>query len=80
MPAKKQSTPTFEESLHRLEEIVDQLDRGDVPLDEALRLYEEGMSLAKVCAEKLSQTELTLKRLGKDMEGHLKLFDTESEE
>jgi exodeoxyribonuclease VII small subunit len=80
MPSKKKESATFEESLRRLEKIVEQLERGDVPLDEALQLYEEGIALSKACGEKLNKAELTLKRLGKDMEGHLKLFDEEGGE
>ena len=80
MTAKKKETPTFEESLHRLEAIVEQLEGGDVPLEEALALYEEGIALSKSCGEKLNRAELTLKRLGKDMEGHLKLFEDEGGE
>lgn len=72
--------PSFEESLRRLEEIVDRLDSGDVPLEESLRLYEEGIALSKACGDTLQRAELTLKRLGKDMEGHLKLFDDSPEE
>lgn len=80
MSTKKKASPSFEESLRRLETIVEQLEGGDVPLDEALQLYEEGIALSKACGEKLNQAELTLKRLGKDMEGHLKLFDDGAEE
>jgi exodeoxyribonuclease VII small subunit len=80
MSAKKQTQTSFEESLQRLEEIVEKLDAGDVPLDEALKLYEEGMAVAKTCGERLSGIEVTLKRLGKEMEGHLKMFSTDEEE
>jgi len=80
MPAKKKETATFEESLRRLESIVEQLERGDVRLDEALNLYEEGIELSKKCSEKLTRAELTLKRLGKDMEGNLKIMEDEGEE
>jgi exodeoxyribonuclease VII small subunit len=72
-------TPTFEESLSRLEEIVNQLEQGDVPLEDSLRLYEEGIGLSKICAQRLSQAELTLKKLGKDLEGNFTLTDEESE-
>jgi exodeoxyribonuclease VII small subunit len=51
-----------------------------VPLEESLRLYEEGIALSRLCGEKLTKAELTLKRLGKDMEGHLALFEDSSEE
>ena len=51
MSAKKKEQPSFEDSLQRLEAIVEQLDRGDVPLEEALRLYEEGITIARTCGE-----------------------------
>jgi len=76
---KEGSLPSFEESLRRLEKIVEQLEQGDVPLEDSMRLYEEGIGLSRACAEKLTQAELKLKRLGKDMEGNFKLFDEESE-
>jgi exodeoxyribonuclease VII small subunit len=81
MATRKQGTgtPTFEESLRRLEEIVNQLEQGDVPLEDSLRLYEEGIGLSKICAQRLSQAELTLKKLGKDLEGNFTLTDEEPE-
>jgi len=66
---------TFEGSLKRLDEIVASLEQGDVPLDEVMKLYEEGVKLSKVCLKKLSEAELTLKRLGKDVDGSFELFD-----
>ncbi len=80
MPAKKKDTGSFEEALHRLENIVQRLEQGDVPLEDALKLYEEGIALSKVCGEKLAQAELRLKRLGKDAEGNLKLFEGDEAE
>ena len=76
---KDAAEQTFDESLRRLEQIVEQMEQGDVPLEESLKLYEEGISLSRVCAQKLQQAELTIKRLGKDLEGSLKLFDEDSE-
>lgn len=75
-PAGKGS---FEESLHRLEDIVNQLEQGSVPLEDSLRLYEEGIQLSKTCAEKLNRAETTLKRLSKDLDGKLTLMDEEQE-
>jgi len=76
---KDAAEQTFDESLRRLEQIVEQMEQGDVPLEESLKLYEEGIALSRVCAQKLQQAELTIKRLGKDLEGSLKLFDEDSE-
>ncbi len=80
MASKKKEAPTFEHSLRRLEEIVQRLEQGDVPLEEALTLYEEGIALSKACGERLTQAELRMKRLGKDAEGNLKLFESEEAE
>ncbi len=77
---KEASEQTFEETLRRLEEIVETLERGEVPLEESLRLYEEGIALSRLCAEKLKQAELSIQKLGKDMEGNLRLFGEEGEE
>jgi exodeoxyribonuclease VII small subunit len=81
MAGKKPATGkgSFEESLHRLEEIVNQLEQGDVPLEDSLRLYEEGIQLSRVCAEKLTRAETTLKKLNKDLDGKLTLMDEEQE-
>ncbi len=73
------SKPSFEETLRRLEDIVNQLDQGDVPLEDSLRLYEEGIGLSRICAERLSQAEVTLKKLGKDLDGNFTLTDEETE-
>lgn len=65
----------FEGQLKRLEEIVNILEQGEVTLDDAIKMYEEGIHISKQCLEKLSQAELKLKRLGKDMDGNFELFD-----
>ncbi len=81
MPTKKrdEDTPTFEQSLKRLEDIVNRLERGDVPLEESFRLYEEGLGLSKACGERLAQAELTLKRLSKNAKGAFEELDDEKE-
>ena len=53
----------FEQALARLEEIVRALDGGEAPLDESLALFEEGVSLVKLCSEKLDKAEQTVKIL-----------------
>ena len=81
MPTKKrdQDVPTFEQSLKRLEDIVNRLERGDVPLEESLRLYGEGLDLSKACSERLAQAELTLKRLSKNAKGAFEERDDKEE-
>ncbi len=73
--ASSESIPNFEHSLKRLEEIVEALEQGNTPLDKAMKMYEEGVQLSKECLDVLSQAEITLKRLSKDAEGNLELFD-----
>jgi exodeoxyribonuclease VII small subunit len=53
----KKDKGTFEDDLKRLEEIVRSLDSGDLPLDDAIALYEEGVALAKRCGKKLDDAE-----------------------
>ena len=77
--AKKSPKQSFEDNLHRLEQIVESLERGDVPLDEALSLYEEGIQLSRSCAERLKEAELRIKKLGKDAKGQFELTDLREE-
>jgi exodeoxyribonuclease VII small subunit len=78
-PKKDGTKQTFEQSLRRLEEIVEHLEQGDVSLDESIKMYEEGIVLSQACMEKLTQAEVKLKKLGKDMEGNFRLIDDEPE-
>ncbi len=48
---------TFEQALQQLEEIVRELESGDLPLEAALRKFEEGIELSKFCSQKLAETE-----------------------
>lgn len=54
---------TFEELQRELDELVARLERGDVPLDEALALYERGEALHRALAERLDRAELTIEEL-----------------
>jgi exodeoxyribonuclease VII small subunit len=49
--------PKFEECLQRLETIVQQLERGDLPLEQALKLFEEGAGLSDSCRRELEEAE-----------------------
>ena len=61
--------PKFEECLQRLEKIVQELERGEVPLEKSLTLFEEGMQLSNACRKELEETEgkveILLKKNGK---------------
>lgn len=79
MTAKKQPAAagetTFEEAIRRLEEIVERLEHGEVLLEQAMQLYEEGLAVSRLCAERLKKAEIVLKRLTKDAEGNFALTD-----
>lgn len=48
---------SFEESMEKLEKIVEELEAGELPLDKALKKFEEGVALSRFCFEKLDETE-----------------------
>jgi exodeoxyribonuclease VII small subunit len=75
-----QKEHTFENSLNRLQQIVETLEEGSVNLEEVMKMYEEGVELSKRCLEQLQQVEVRLKRLGKEMNGGFKLTDETLEE
>lgn len=54
---------TFEDNLRRLEDVVGKLEQGELPLDDAIKLYQEGMRLSKLCAERLASVEAEIKKL-----------------
>ena len=62
----------FEDALQRLEQIVDQLEGGDLALDDSLKVFEEGVALARRCAKYLEEAEKRIELLTKDEGGLLK--------
>ena len=60
---------TFEASLEALEQIVHQLEDGDLPLDKSLELFEQGIRLSRECQERLSQAERRIEILLRDNQG-----------
>ncbi|WP_339062489.1 exodeoxyribonuclease VII small subunit [Tepidibacillus marianensis] len=72
---------SFEQSLERLEEVVDQLESGHVPLEQAIDLFQEGMKLAKRCHIKLDNIEQKIEvLLEKDGEFLRKPFEQDEVE
>ncbi len=59
----KRETASFEELYRRLEDTVEKLERGGLPLEQSIALYEEGMQLAKRCQEILDKAELRITKL-----------------
>ena len=54
---------TFEESMVRLEQIVRAMERGDVPLEESLKLFQEGTQLVQTCSKLLDDAQLQIKKV-----------------
>jgi exodeoxyribonuclease VII small subunit len=78
-PLKK---PDFEQSLARLEEVVRKLESANLPLDQAMKLFEEGMQLSRDCQKQLEQAEARVEILLKKAGGEMvaEAFEPESEE
>lgn len=60
---------TFEEKMHRLEQIVRSMERGDVPLEESLKLFQEGTALVESCGKLLDEAELQVKKIATAADG-----------
>lgn len=65
-----QKNQTFESSLGELEKIVRRLEDGDLPLEESLKLFEDGVRLSRECRERLDQAERRIEILLKDERGN----------
>ncbi|MBI3353700.1 MAG: exodeoxyribonuclease VII small subunit [Nitrospirota bacterium] len=59
----------FEEAIKRLEEIVNRLEAGDIPLDDSIKLFEEGVKLYQICLKRLDEAEKKVEILLKDKNG-----------
>lgn len=70
----------FEEAMKRLEEIVASLEAGDLPLEESLKAFEEGMKLAKFCSEKLEEAEKKVTMLIRESGGDYRQVPFEPDE
>ncbi len=68
----------FEEALHKLEGIVEEMESEDLPLEKLLTRFEEGTRLAKLCQEKLSEAELKIAQLEKSAAGEFKIKPLET--
>lgn len=66
---------SFEQSLKRLEEIVRLLESGNAPLEESMKLYEEGIGLVRSCGEELDRTEAKIKLLQSNADGSVTAVD-----
>lgn len=75
----EQQTQSFEEAMEKLESLVERLEEGDVPLEEAISIYKEGMELSKLCHDKLTIVEEQLTQILTD-DGQIKSFAVTEEE
>jgi len=73
MARKEQSDSNFETALEDLEQVVEQLESGDLALEDSLAAFEKGVGLAKFCNQKLNDVEKRVELLLKDREGKLQL-------
>ena len=62
---------TFEAAMKRLENIVEELESGDLTLDQALKKFEEGVKLSRFCSKKLDETEKKVSILLRDEKGNV---------
>ena len=64
-----QKSKTFEENIQRLEQIVRAMERGDVPLEESLKLFQEGTLLVQNCGKLLDEAELQISKISAGNDG-----------
>ena len=81
MKNNEEQSRTFEASLEALEQIVRQLESGDLPLEKSLELFEQGIRLSRECQERLSQAERRIEVLLRDNQGRtvVAAFDEEKQ-
>ena len=63
MTDKKDESINFEKALEELENIINRLEEGDVPLDDTIKLYERGAELKNLCENKLKSAEIKIKKI-----------------
>ncbi|HEX7064593.1 MAG TPA: exodeoxyribonuclease VII small subunit [Bacillales bacterium] len=71
--SNKQDEKTFEMAMEEMEKIVGRLEEGDVPLEEAIKLFQEGMTLSKTCHQKLQRVEEKMDQIMQE-DGEMKAF------
>ena len=77
---KNNNSQNFETSLEELERIVRELERGDLPLEKSLELFEQGVKLSRACQERLSEAERRIEILTRDSQGRATVGAFESED
>ena len=64
-----QNDASFEDNMKRLEQIVRAMERGDVPLEESLKMFQEGTDLVRKCSKILDEAQLVVKKISIDADG-----------
>ena len=69
----------FEKAMTRLENIIEELERGDLDIDKSLEIFEEGIKMSRLCSKKLNEAEAKIEKLSKGKKGDLitELFPTD---
>ena len=75
-----QKKTTFEEDMQRLEQIVRAMERGDVPLEESLKLFQEGTALVQSCQKRLDDAKLQVQKVLTDANGNPVMEDLSDDE
>ena len=72
----------FEKAMQRLEQIVEDLDKGELDIDKSLEIFEEGIKMSRVCSKKLNEAEAKIEKLTQSQKGELasELFPVEDED
>ncbi|MDA3131140.1 exodeoxyribonuclease VII small subunit [Aliibacillus thermotolerans] len=79
MTDHKEKTLSFEEAMEQLEKIVTTLEEGEVPLEKAIQMYQEGMTLSNVCHQKLKTVEKQMDRIITE-DGEITSLQTEEDD
>ena len=72
----------FEKAMQRLEQIVEDLEKGELDIDKSLEIFEEGIKMSRVCSKKLNEAEAKIEKLTQNQKGELvtELFPVEDED
>ena len=73
MATKESMEKKFESALEELEQVVEQLESGELSLEDSLAAFEKGVSLVRLCNQKLNEVEKKIETLVRDKEGKLEL-------
>ena len=76
---KEKEECTFEEALKRLEQIVERMEQGDLPLDESLALFQEGIELSRICTRQLNTADEYVQKLVRVENGRFVVAPFETE-